>query len=363
MDNADFSFKNLHDQAEALDTLTAMLKTGKIPNALAFTGSRGSGRKEAGFLLAAAINCNARCNEKPGEQKNILQLAPRGDTGSYCLSCRKIFSGVHPDIIMVSPEKEVIKIHQIRAVYASIAARPHEAKMRMVMIEDAEKMNAEAGNALLKILEEPPDTTFFILLASDISLLLPTIISRCRHIRFKPVSSAGIVQRLMSDHGIDKETARIAANSSCQSMERALKMLNLCEEPETDWLKRRKWLLTQLTALLSSSPGGENPFYDDLTKALCPVMLAEKLSQDTELIRDSLVIIRTFLRDIAIIGFNHGQIINSDEIDNLETIMNSTSSKKTISWLYSLSELEKKLNSNAVIRLLLEQFFLELASG
>ena len=126
--------------------------------------------------------------------------------------------------------------------------------MRMVMIEDADKMNAEAGNALLKILEEPPDRTFFILLASDITLLLPTIISRCRHIRFKPVSSCSIKKRLISEHGIDKKTAEVAADSSCQSMERALRMLNLCEVPEIDWVKRRKWLLTQLTALLYSLP-------------------------------------------------------------------------------------------------------------
>ena len=74
MDNAAYFFKSLNDQAEVLDMLRSMLHNFKIPNALAFTGNQGSGRKDAGLLFAAAINCTDRCNEKPGAQKKHFSI-------------------------------------------------------------------------------------------------------------------------------------------------------------------------------------------------------------------------------------------------------------------------------------------------
>lgn len=345
MDSAASYFKGLDDQSDVFETLNKMLQTGKIPNALLFTGNKGSRRKETGILFAASVNC--------AKTKTILL----GDMDAPCLSCKKIFTGMHPDMLMIEPEKKVIKIKQIRALYASIATRPHEAKMRVVFIKDAHKMNSEAGNALLKILEEPPANTFFILMAPDLLHLLPTIVSRCRHIRFKPISCRTIEKRLVHEYSMEKRMAKIVAASSDGSLDKALMMLNLTESSHIDWLKRRQWLLANLSAILlvSNNTG--------LKKEIYALMLAAKIAETPEILQETLAIAKGFIRDLSIIRFNPEQVINVDATDRLQNIIKTIPLKTSIAWLYLFSELEEKLQSNAVIRLLLEQFFLKLVSG
>ena len=175
-----------HDQPDACSSvkggvdlpqdLVALLATLKIPNALLFVGNPDLGKVEAALAFARALNCQ--------QEKKGGHLAC-----DRCRSCKKILSSMHPDIICVAPVKEKIKISQIRQIYGQIKAKPHEAKFRMVLIQGAESMNPEASNALLKILEEPPERTFFILTADRIDGLLPTILSRCRQVTFSPHGS------------------------------------------------------------------------------------------------------------------------------------------------------------------------------
>ena len=89
---------------------------------------------------------------------------------------------------MIQPEGGVIKIAQIRNLCRILSMKPFEGETRVAILIDAHLMNPSAGNALLKILEEPPEQTLLILTARQTSDLLPTIVSRCQHIRFNPVS-------------------------------------------------------------------------------------------------------------------------------------------------------------------------------
>ncbi|MHA1128274.1 MAG: DNA polymerase III subunit delta', partial [Alphaproteobacteria bacterium] len=81
--------------------------------------------------------------------------------------------------------------------------KPYEAEMRVVIISEAQAMNPAAGNALLKMLEEPPARTILVLIAAHTSDLLPTIVSRCQHIRFNPISKINLESVLVREHGID----------------------------------------------------------------------------------------------------------------------------------------------------------------
>ena len=130
----------------------------------------------------------------------------------------------HPDIMLISPEKE-IKIDQIRSVIDFLRLKGKKA----VIIEKAEKMNVEASNALLKTLEEPPSDSMIILTTSNQQLLLPTIVSRCKKIRFRPLKSEEI-QHILSLEGMDEKMLKTAVALSDGSMcipETILKKPNL----------------------------------------------------------------------------------------------------------------------------------------
>ena len=112
----------------------------------------------------------------------------------------------HPDLYVVEPEGEAILIDQIRELRGDLHLRPFEAPRRAYLIREAETMGRDAANALLKSLEEPPEYAVFVLVCHDRARLLPTIDSRCQHIRFRTPSAAAIAEAL----GGGEEAERIA---------------------------------------------------------------------------------------------------------------------------------------------------------
>ncbi|MBF0200302.1 MAG: DNA polymerase III subunit delta' [Desulfamplus sp.] len=361
-----------------MDEVTTMMQYSRVPNALLFTGNEGSGRREAALLLAKSLDCLDR------------EASIDGSPCNRCRSCLKIDAEMHPDIINIYPEKQIIKIDRIRELSGSISAKPHEARMRMVMIHQAHTMNQEAANSLLKSLEEPPDRTFFLLTAPDLTELLPTIISRCRHIHFKPVSSSHISLKLVQKYSADPDQALIAARSSSGNMKRAMMLLNLRDDIQVDWIRRRHWLLSWIFNILK--PG--TPPTNALGHAM---MMAEKLSkEEEELLGDSLLLIKLWFRDMAIVKvlndftdaeqtsmesssgnieyervecYSKGEIIH----EHTEKFMVNTDFQECINYLvhvlpghFPLKSLdavhtaEKRLRSNASVRLILENFFLSL---
>ncbi|MBF0574152.1 MAG: DNA polymerase III subunit delta' [Desulfamplus sp.] len=361
--------------------LNEIVLNNKIPNALLFTGNCGQDKKNTAILFAKAINCLSRIPIS-NSMDSISQV------GSYnkmhlseclpcnsCRSCIKIDSKMHPDIITISsePEKSVIKIAQIRELFTSTSSKPHEAKMRMVMIEDADTMNQEAANALLKILEEPPEQTFFILLARELNELLPTITSRCRHIRFKPLSQNDLAQKLVKDFNISPSLAKIVSKSSNGNIDKAMMLVNI--NSKIDWIKRRQWLFNQIIMLIK-------PNQNNSLKFLYALVLAEKLGKETQLLQDSISLLKICLRDIAIIktSLEHldsscdleksilEQLINSEIIVNLDFVNLISDIVVMLPKNYHLMALdaihkaELKLQTNASARLVLEQFFLSLIS-
>lgn len=333
-----------HYQFKASDlpkALTGILETRKIPNALLFIGNPGIGKRDAALQFARAANC---LGERPS----------RAHACNSCKSCRKMAAGMHPDIIRVEPVKGSIRIALIRELYGAITVKPHEAEFRMVLIEDADTMNPEASNALLKILEEPPERTFFVLTAKTTDTLLQTILSRCRQVRFKPASLGSIQQTLVDAHGTDPVMARVAASWSEGSLDKALRLLNLSDESDgTDWIKRRQWLIIETGALIKGGKGG------DRTTLL---LLAEKIGRDPDLLTDSLAVIRTFFRDIAVFGYNPGTIVNSDFSALIQEIIHNQPAlaQKALEWIKELHNVEKKIKANAGVRLTLEAFFFKL---
>ncbi|SMC75931.1 DNA polymerase-3 subunit delta' [Desulfocicer vacuolatum DSM 3385] len=337
-------------QPHVITGLEAILHSGRLPNALLFTGNCNTGKKEAAHLFAMSLNCRAPGNKDASAEKKE-PLAPC----MHCVSCKKRVAGMHPDVIVITPEKEKIKIAQIRDIYTIISSPPHESAQRMILVVDAHTMNPEAGNALLKILEEPPPGTFFILTARDLSGLLPTIISRCRHLRFQATPMAVMIRELQKTTDAAPEYTAIAAATADGNMEMTRQFLNLDAACTTDWIRRRQWLIAAISQLIQNGVRG-------ITQAGPALFLAERLTRDTGELEMPLTLINTWLRDIMVMAHDPEQVVNKDFFTQLQKISDSLPGTRAAQWIKALNRAEKRIKSNATPRLVLESFFLELSS-
>lgn len=329
-------FDSLIDQEQPIRFLTAILQGGAIPHALLFTGIEGIGKQTSAIAFAMASNCTDLIIDD--KHKRSSASGPCGK----CRSCKKILSGNHPDIILIKPSGSFIKVDQIRNLCSSLAMKPYEARLRVILIPDAQAMNPEASNALLKVLEEPPDRTLFILTALQLSDLLPTIVSRCQHIRFNPISPKNLEVFLAEKHGLDSHGAMIIAAMANGSISKALSM------SRTNWIKRRNWLITEVESLSSGTTGSILAF-------------AEMLSQKKEILSDSLEIINTWFRDLILFRYYPEKIINKDLIDQIQSISQKVTISSLLSKIKAVESAQKDILANTNSRLTIEVLIMRLA--
>jgi DNA polymerase-3 subunit delta' len=197
-------FSEVIAQDRALTSLRSALRRGALHHAYLFGGPEGVGKATVARLLAQAANCEG------GDPGAGLGDDPCG----ACRPCRKIAKGIHPDVLVLheervmakagtwepkggrSPSKDVV-VDQIRDVVdRRLALKRYEGRRRFVIVDPADAMNAQAQNALLKTLEEPPDDTTLVLVAASPDSLLPTIRSRCMRVAFAPLPAEVIAPRL-----------------------------------------------------------------------------------------------------------------------------------------------------------------------
>jgi len=193
-------------QQRAIRFLKRLLEKEAVPHALLFTGMAGAGKLSAAVQFAKALNC----------------LRPQDfDSCGVCSSCRKLEDGLHPDVLHIRHEGVYIKLEQIRDLMKRFRFRPFEGKFRVVIIEEAQRLMELAANAMLKILEEPPQANILILLATESQMLLPTIVSRCCQVRFQPVEDEVVADRLRRE-GLPADQAAGIARMAAGSIEKAL---------------------------------------------------------------------------------------------------------------------------------------------
>lgn len=261
----------------AQETLAAFVNGGRFPHALLLEGPEGSGRRTFAREIAAALFCR-------GEHK------PCGS----CNQCRKVLEQNHPDVEYYGGDgsRRSFHIDTIRQLRQNAWLLPGEAPCRVCVLCGAENMTDQAQNALLKILEEPPEHTVFILTAENRAMLLPTILSRVQTIRLEPLTPVEILpvlrERCPDQPGEKLEWAAETADTIGQALalladeslqkhaQLAQRMLELlCNGSEYDLLtavepvsRKREDLLevcTQLRQLLTAeltraASGGESRF-------------------------------------------------------------------------------------------------------
>ena len=197
-----------------LRSINTMTLNGKIPHAIIIEGEKGLGKKTLAKYIAKARLCGEA--EKP-----CLK----------CKSCRLVEVGSHPDFITVSPEGQSIKVDKIRTLRSEAYMSATTCRGRVFLIEQADLMNQNAQNALLKILEEPPEGACFILLASSASLLLQTIRSRCVCFTLAPVAvNDESIEFLKSKTGISFEKAKEVLALADGNIGKAEQLINTSDE-------------------------------------------------------------------------------------------------------------------------------------
>ena len=337
-------YNYLKSQMKFLNYLAFFLVKGSIPHAFLFTGIKGVGKQSAAQLFSMVCNCADVASQVSTIRKSSVQAAFReeiiGPCGQ-CRSCRKILKGIHPDVILTRPTGSFIKIDQIRALCRKLALKPYESKFRFAILSEADSMNLEAGNALLKMLEEPPDRTILILTAEQASDLLPTIVSRCLHIRLNPIPEKDLTVLLKEAHGIDNGEATAIARISGGSFSKAVSL------HKQDWINRRDRLIREFESLSSKSTG-------------MAISFAEKLSDKKELLPDCLDIFMTWLRDLLVFRYSPGRIIYHDLKDKIQRDYGKLNAETLIARIEAVQEALKRIESNANVRLTLEIMILQM---
>ena len=250
-------FAQIHGNEALKANLTGMVDGGKMGHALLFVEEQGMGAIAFALALSQYINCRDRSG---------------GDSCGVCNSCHKHGKLIHPDVHFVFPVAAVsslgesekkhpisdyfldgfrqlvlsnpyfdeqdlfdalglenkagnISVHEARDIISKLSLKPYESEFKVMIIYLAEKMNAEASNKLLKLLEEPPEGTFFFLICHKPDKLLPTILSRCQIIRLQPDTPEDIAAALCREEQVDEDRAMIAARVARGSYGTALKLL------------------------------------------------------------------------------------------------------------------------------------------
>ncbi|ETZ96860.1 DNA polymerase III, delta' subunit [Mycobacterium kansasii 824] len=174
-----------------------------MTHAWLITGPPGSGRSVAALCFAAALQCTADPED--------------GDPGcGRCRACTTTMAGTHADVRRVIPEGLSIGVDEMRAIVQIASRKPTTGHRQIVLIEDADRLTEGAANALLKVVEEPPASTVFLLCAPSVDPedIAVTLRSRCRHVALVTPSTAAIAQVLADSDGLDTDTAAWAASVS-----------------------------------------------------------------------------------------------------------------------------------------------------
>jgi DNA polymerase-3 subunit delta' len=222
-------FESFLGNAKAVTEVRGMLASGRVPGALLFAGLDGVGKKTLALMLAKALNCERCaddfCGECPRCRKAELMLAAtREDLARRRESKdsqKRVEGLVYFDLQLIEPLTRYILIEQIRQLRSVVYTHPFELSRRVFVIDEAQAIHWQAVDLLLKVLEEPPETTTLILICPNAYELRPTIRSRCRRIAFQPVEESLITALLGEEARVPKPQRALAARVAAGSIAKA----------------------------------------------------------------------------------------------------------------------------------------------
>ncbi len=318
------AFKDVVGHRRPIQILQKEIKGGRVHHAYLFTGMEGIGKRLVALNMAKALNC----------------INQEGEACDHCNSCVRMDKGLHPDLIMIAPEGETIKIQQVRDLQREVAFKPYEARCRVIIVDGAERMTREAANAFLKTLEEPPPWTTIILLATNVEALPPTISSRCQRIRFNPLHQEEVRQILA--HHLSENDAYVLASLAGGSPGRILRI----DREEVIRIKK------ELKTLLSASVGQK-------------MKLAQELAQEEGRGKIFLEILQSWFRDLIVyleMG-EEGPLLNSDLTDEVKKSASYLKTEKLLQDFWAVVRIQRGVEAHGNLQLSLESALLGLGGS
>lgn len=321
------ALRGLIGQERMIKRLEETLLSEELSHAYLIEGETGTGKRTLAKQLAEGILCLDK-GDKPCHQ---------------CQSCSKVAHGNHPDLQWIEEEGPV-KIEAIRGLQKEMQLKPYEGKYKVFVICHSETMTAQAQNALLKTLEEPPGYGILILLASNGNALLPTVLSRCQRIKLRPPGEPRVMDFLIQERGLSQEEAKTVAAFSKGILGRALSFL------EDEAFKTRRETVINLAMAIGQ---------------MKPAAIFEQvqyLVNEKEHIEESLDILTSWFRDLLIFRETQGFqfLINYDKMKEIEVQAGRFDLKQLREIILIIDKAKGNLKSNVNYQLNLEVMLLNI---
>ncbi|HPS37986.1 MAG TPA: AAA family ATPase [Candidatus Cloacimonadota bacterium] len=359
-------FRNIKGQNQVVKLLSSQIANDRTAQAYLFHGGEGVGKYLTALYFGMALNC-----------LSTSEFRPCG----ICHSCKKFLSYDHSDFIYIFPStnlqlttdgeiksNEGLKLYEgyisnkkltpwqdfiwggavmirkesIMMLSKRLEMSITEARYRIVIIEEADRMNQETANAFLKKLEEPPDRTVIILITERVSMLLPTIISRCQQVYFRPLSHTAIETILRERFDIDSHSARTAARMSNANAKQAIKLALEDTNTTRD---------TAFEIFTLAYKHDELGFHNLITKPQSQI--------NAEFVLELIKYISLIVNDICIFQTNSDLITNSDRAEFITTVSQNLPelSEKAADTLVELESLPRMLAVNVNITFILIKIY------
>nr|MDK2850792.1 polymerase subunit delta [Candidatus Cloacimonadota bacterium] len=344
-------FRKIKGQQQVIDLLQKAIKQERIASAYLFHGGDGVGKFMTALYFGMAVNC-----------LSSSQYRPCG----VCSSCHKFLSFEHPDFnylfptvnLKLSPEGEIkdnealkqyeayiknkietpwqdfffsgsteIRKESISLLIKRLELSIHEGHYRVVIIENADMMNIQTANSFLKTLEEPPPNTLIILITERLPKVLPTIISRCQPVYFKPLSQSVIEEIIYDQFQVDSVLAKSAARIAGGNLKTAIRIIQNSGTSTRD----------KAFSLLQMAHEEQDIEYLNLVNS-------QKEASDA--VRDLISYIGIIANDLAIIDFTEDEITNLDKIEFLKELSHDDIANRIPDFLLLLDDFTRKLEGN-----------------
>jgi DNA polymerase III subunit delta' len=341
-------FDKLLGNDQVKEAFVRMMEKNRFPHSALFVGEKGIGKKLFALESAKAFLCQ---NPNNFQACDICKSCKRTSVFSFPTSDKKedyekVFLSEHADLGQIIPFKRNISVNTIRELEREANFRPYEGIARFFIIDDADKMNDSAANALLKTLEEPSSTTYIFLITSRPMSLLQTIRSRCQTIRFAPIEVNKIEKFLLEKDGFSTADAQLLASLSAGSIGHALS-LDL-EKFRT----QRDRMVSVLEALLSRRVSILLQMSEQLGDA--------KLKDEYEI---HLEILQTLIHDLWTIQIGGTKIVNVDLATKFDSLANNKQPKRLGLWLTEIESVRENLAVNINKKIATDALFVNMANG
>ncbi len=327
-------FKKLVGNDTVKHTLKHLLANGRVPNSMLLAGDEGVGKRQFALEIIKSFIC---LDQSDGEACGVCAVCRRADVFAFPKSDDKdahkriIFSD-HPDVGTVIPYNRNILVDAIRHLESEANFRPYEAKVKFFIIDDADKMNDAASNALLKTLEEPPPTTHIFLITSRPDSMLPTIRSRCQMLRFAPVAGDKIEQYLIEERAFSHDEARLAARLSRGSIGRAVSV-NV-----EKFRKSRDRMLAVVTNVIETGDRA----------ALLRIAEEMNDAKNKDSFEDNLDTLQSLIHDVWAlkVSGDASRVVNTDLLDRLATLAANSATSDMPKWLADIDVMRENFAVN-----------------